>query len=475
MIGSLIRLIYGPNIRQKSLIVAVTRSLAVPVIYMESAKSGSVAAWYFIECVHSSTHAPTRSTLSAGLAAKRTQTTAPNESSCCFAAPNPMKAARPPWQSNRVHHCEKCRTNALSHRERVAAGRVRVASTRRLANRRPSSGLRPPSPGGRRTYHTGGTGLSEQANLAAPNEANPPRRTKPISRAKRSQSAAPNEANLAAQTKPIRRAERSQSRRETKPISPRRTKPIRRAERSHCVLVIHCERGGYGIESDRRGSRMERSFKPTLTRPSATFSRRERERNADFRRETKPNSPRRTKPIAPRNEAKLAAPNEANLDAKRSQTRRAERIVMVYRCTQPHESGAVSSIIDPLPSLRGVLFVGPLPPGEGGRRPGEGFFDNIGLRIADPCMSKTRVTVLKKPGFPLHHAVKEPGFSTQSLIRPAATFSRWEKDYWRRDFQSKPISPRRAESNGCIWSCADAPTEPPCCQAAEPYLLPHQE
>ena len=85
-----------------------------------------------------------------------------NESLYLFAAPNPMKGVRPPWQSNRVHHCEKCRTNALSHRERVAAGRVRVSSRRRPANRRPSSGLRPPSPGERRTCHTGGTGLSNQ-------------------------------------------------------------------------------------------------------------------------------------------------------------------------------------------------------------------------------------------------------------------------------------------------------------------------
>ena len=141
-------------------------------------------------------------------------------SSCLFAAPNPMKAVRPPWPSNRVHHCEKCRTNALSHRERVAAGRVRVSSRRRPANRRPSSGPRPPSPGGRRTYHTGGTGLSEQAKLAAPNEA---------------KLAAPNEAKLAAPNEArTRRAKRSQARRakrsqarhaKTNPNSPRKTKP----------------------------------------------------------------------------------------------------------------------------------------------------------------------------------------------------------------------------------------------------------
>ena len=134
------------------------------------------------------------------------------------------------------------------------------------------------------------------------NEAKPPRRTKPI--------AARNEAKPPRRTKPNHRAERSQSLCETKPISPRRTKPIRRAERSQWLLVIHYERGGYGIESDRRASRMERSFRPTLTRPSIIFSRREREKNSRF---------------PPRNEANLAAPNEANLSAKRSQSRRAER------------------------------------------------------------------------------------------------------------------------------------------------------
>ena len=62
------------------------------------------------------------------------------------------RASSADWRPMRaIFDCEKCRTNAFSRRERVAAGRVRVASTHRLANFRPSSGPRPPSPGGRRT------------------------------------------------------------------------------------------------------------------------------------------------------------------------------------------------------------------------------------------------------------------------------------------------------------------------------------
>ena len=212
--------------------------------------------------------------------------------------------------------------NALSHRERVS-------STQRPANCRPSSGLRPPSPGGRRTIGEGTFRVSQtqretkpnrrakRSQTVAPNEAiRGAKRSQTVAPneanhdAKRSQTIAPNEANLGAKRSQAVAPNEANLARETKPSRPRRTKPIFRTERSQWILVIHCERGGYGIESDRRGSRMERSFKPILTRPSATLSRRERGRNSRF---------------PAQDEAKLAAPNEANHAAKPSQTRCAER------------------------------------------------------------------------------------------------------------------------------------------------------
>ena len=269
---------------------------------------------------------------------------APNESSCCVAAPNPMKAVRPPWQANRVHHCEKCRTNALSHRERVAAGRVRVASTTSACESptliRPAATFsrwekdRPyrwnrtfrASPSRRQTKPSS---RAKRSQSRARNEANPPRRTKPfvtrneairgeneaICGAKRSQAVAPNEA------KPSRR---------TKPNSPRRTKPMKvcnlvsNKELSQSVDRVEKRRGtaDFGRKTTRRLPMAEPNS-PRQTKPSPRRTKPFAARNeANPPRRTKPfaapneaKQSRQTKPFAARNEAKLAAPNEAKLAA----------------------------------------------------------------------------------------------------------------------------------------------------------------
>ena len=257
------------------------------------------------------------------------------------------------------------------------------------------------------------------------------RETKPSRRAERSQSRR--------ETKPIHRAERSQSRRETKPIHRAERSQSRRAERNQWFLVIHCEKGGYVIESDRRGSRMERFFKPNLTQPSAILSRREKERNSGF---------------PARNEANLAAPNEANRAAKRSQSRRAERSQsrraersqsrapkrsQSRRETKPiaprneanlcapNESSWSSAASNPMKGVR--------PPWQANR-----------VHHCEKCRTNALSHRERVAEGRVRVASTTSACESPTLIRPSATFSRREKDIpyrWNRTFRASQS--RRAE------------------------------
>ena len=186
-------------------------------------------------------------------------------------------------RSNRVHNCDECRINALSHRTRVAAGRVRVAATT-AACESPTL-IRPAATFSRWEKDYCRKGTYRASHFRRDTKPISPRRTKPI--------AARNEANPS-----------------------RRTKPIRRAERSQWFLLIHCERGGYGMratDADREWYSLSRRPSPGL-RPPFPGGRWKENSRIPARNEANRRA-ERAKLAAP-NEAKLVAPNEAVFDRK---------------------------------------------------------------------------------------------------------------------------------------------------------------